>query len=101
MSEKTKEVIVCKFDDEIECAAYNCEEDVSTIEMLDYPCPLREEKEKMADKADALYNELEKLRNAIKQRYAILNEQHICTDCFKDVPVLASLCVDSSRSDSK
>jgi hypothetical protein len=44
-----------------------------------------------------LKEDLEDLRTAIKQRYAILKEQKICIDCFKDVPLLASLCVDSTK----
>lgn len=35
--------------------------------------------------------QLAELRCAIKQRYAVLKEQNICVDCFKDVPALASL----------
>jgi hypothetical protein len=34
---------------------------------------------------------LKTLEGVIKQRYAILKEQNICVDCFKDVPALSSL----------
>lgn len=45
--------------------------------------------------------ELTVLREAIRRRYAILKEQNICTDCFKDVPELASLCSSLSEKGSK
>ncbi len=44
MSEKVKEVIVCKFDDEIECTEYNCEYTCSELETLELDgeesCPM-------------------------------------------------------------
>jgi hypothetical protein len=32
------------------------------------------------------------LEAAIKIRFAVMREQNICTDCFKDVPELAAVC---------
>jgi len=46
-----------------------------------------------------LVKRIENLEDAIKQRYAILKEQNICVDCFKDVPQLASLCIDSTKKE--
>jgi hypothetical protein len=36
-------------------------------------------------------SQLENLRVAIVQRYALLKEQKICVDCFKDVPQFSVL----------
>jgi hypothetical protein len=45
-----KEVIVCKFDNEIECDFYLCEEDCSDLEMYEEvgkSCPLFDKSEKL------------------------------------------------------
>lgn len=41
-------------------------------------------------------SQLAELRAAIIQRYAILKEQNLCIDCFKDSPALATLVIQNN-----
>jgi hypothetical protein len=66
MTEK-KEVVICKFDNEIECSSYLCEEDCSDLEMYlesGKTCPLFVKSEKLdvaVYKANKILDECDQL----------------------------------------
>lgn len=72
--EKVMEVMVCKFDDEIECAHYNCEEDTSIIEMYEYPCPLAKKKLELREDFDKFKEVYEKLFGEYSKVLLALNK---------------------------
>jgi hypothetical protein len=63
----SNEVIVCKFDSEIICNSYVCEEDASAIEQYDKTCPLFEKEQLLLIGIDNAKNKLLKFYKTLQK----------------------------------
>jgi hypothetical protein len=82
---ENKEIIVCKFDSEIECTEYNCEYDCSDLETLELDgeesCPLFKREQLALLKVKALEAKIEAAKPILETIIAICKDKNDVTTC--------------------